>query len=149
MRYTERLEIKERSLRFVDCSERADATGIYGHVKHCHVLSRKWSSAETASGPSICDVHALYGPQVEFGFGGYQQGKLHINYVFFKSSAFFSQPGTHHAYQQHQKELGVKAELMSIIVTQMGMSLEKHSSCKKFKKCAALHSFWTLCSALS
>lgn len=82
----------------------------------CHVLSHKWSSAETASGPSFCDVHALYGPQVEFGFGGYLQGKSHSNYVFSNplESAFFSQPGPHHAYQQHQKELGVKAELMSI-----------------------------------
>lgn len=35
VRYTEKLELKERFLGFVDCSERADATGIYGQAKHC------------------------------------------------------------------------------------------------------------------
>lgn len=34
VRYTENLEIKERFLGFVDCSERAEATRIYGQLKH-------------------------------------------------------------------------------------------------------------------
>lgn len=34
VRYTKKLEIKERFLGFVDCSGRADATRIYGHVKN-------------------------------------------------------------------------------------------------------------------
>lgn len=42
----------------------------------------KRSSAETASRPSICGVHALYGPQAEFGFGGCLPGKSYGNYVF-------------------------------------------------------------------
>ncbi len=138
VRYTERLEIKERFLGFIDCSERADATGIYGHIKHfldacgiytLPIIAQSYDGAAVMSGhingvqqklrqdhPSAVYMHCMAHKLNLVLVDACNVNRTAAMFFQILESlyAFFSQPGTHHAYQQHQKELGVKAELTAM-----------------------------------
>ncbi|XP_057187757.1 zinc finger MYM-type protein 1-like [Triplophysa rosa] len=138
VRYTEKLEIKEPFLGFVDCSERVDAIGIYGYIKHflgaCGIYSlptvgQSYDGAAVMSGhvnevqqklrqdhPCAVYIHCMAHKLNLVLVDACKVNRTANTFFHIIESlyAFFSQPGTHHAYQKHQKELGVKAELTAL-----------------------------------
>lgn len=138
VRYTHNMEIHERFLGFVDCSEKADAEAIHCHIKTFldeHGLSKLPVVAQCYDGAAVmagkvngvqqrirqdhpsaiyihCMAHKLNLVLIEAcKVNQTATGFFAIMEALYK---FFGQPGTHHAFLQMQKQLGIKADLSAL-----------------------------------
>lgn len=138
LRYAEGLEIKERFIGFVDCSEGADAVALFGQIKQCleqcglyslPIVAQSYDGAAVMSGhvngvqtklrqdhPSAIYIHCMAHKLNLILVDACKANRTAMGFFLTLESlyTFFAQPGTHHAYKQAQNELGVKAELTAL-----------------------------------
>ncbi|XP_030047652.1 uncharacterized protein LOC115461718 [Microcaecilia unicolor] len=138
VRYTENLEIKERFLGLIDCSERGDANAIYQHIKHflqvsgiadLPIVAQCYDGAAVMAGhvngvqqkilqdhPTAVYIHCMAHNLNLVLVEACKVNRAATGFFYTLESlfTFFSQPGTHHAYLEAQKMLGVKLELSSL-----------------------------------